>query len=369
MSPQIEIVLIASVVAVACVIPGVFLVLRGVSLMSDAISHAILLGIVLSFFWVKTLESPLLIIGASLAGIFTVTLTEAIIHTRRLKEDAAIGLVYPVLFALGIILINRYAGDVHIDSDAVLLGELAFAPFNRVYWEGVDLGPYSLWVMSIIFLINLTLLLCFYKELKLATFDKGMATALGFSPMLIHYGLMTVTSVTAVGAFDAVGSILVVALMITPPATAYLLTERLSIMILLSMGIGIVSGISGYVVAHILDASIAGSMAMMTGILFVLALLFSKRQGLLVQWLRSRQHRYLFSAQMLAVQLLDHEGKKNEATENTVSNMIHHMGWDTSFAHHVTRISVLNGYMTRHGNFLKLTPLGREIARSVMINS
>ena len=128
MSPQFEIILIACTVSVACVLPGVFLILRGISLMSDAISHAVLLGIVLSFFIVKDLGSPLLIIGASLAGVLTVSLTELLIHSKRLKKDAAIGLVFPVFFSIGVILINLGARNIHLDTDAVLLGELALAP-------------------------------------------------------------------------------------------------------------------------------------------------------------------------------------------------------------------------------------------------
>src|SRR5690606_39215724 len=124
------------------------------------------------------------------------------------------GLVFPVLFSIGVILISRYAGDVHLDVDAVLLGELAFAPFDRFILFDTDLGPRALWVMGAILALNIVAISLFYKELKLATFDAGLAAALGFAPGLIHYGLMSLVSVTAVGAFDAVGSILVVALMI-----------------------------------------------------------------------------------------------------------------------------------------------------------
>jgi manganese/zinc/iron transport system permease protein len=127
---QLLILGIACLVSVACVLPGVFLVLRGVALMSDAISHAILLGIVVSFFLVGNLHSPLLIVGATLSGLLTVFLTEWVIHTRRLKEDAAIGLIFPIFFSIGVILISKYAGHIHLDTDAVLLGELVFAPFR-----------------------------------------------------------------------------------------------------------------------------------------------------------------------------------------------------------------------------------------------
>ena len=145
-SEVLEIQLIAVVVAVACVMPGVFLVLRRMAMMSDAISHAILLGIVLAFFVTGDLTSPLLIIAATATGVLTVGLVELLNRTRLIREDAAIGITFPALFSVGVILIARHAGDVHLDTDAVLLGELAFAPFNRFELFGHDFGPRALWL-------------------------------------------------------------------------------------------------------------------------------------------------------------------------------------------------------------------------------
>ena len=327
MMPELEILLIAITVAVSCVLPGVFLVLRGTALMSDAISHAILLGIVLGFLVVKDMSSPILILGATLAGILTVTLTELLIQTNRIKKDAAIGLVFPVFFSIGVILISRMASAVHLDTDAVLLGELAFAPFNRFVWFGIDVGPKALWVMSGVLVMNVTFITLLYKELKLATFDEGLSTALRFSPILLHYGLMGITSITAVGAFDAVGSILVVALMITPPATAYLLTHSLPKLIGLSIIIGIISAVSGYFLAYTVDASIAGSMATMCGVIFLIVLLLSPQQGLIAKKFRSHFQKIRFSAQMVIVQLLAHENTLQEQTESTIDHMTTNMNW------------------------------------------
>lgn len=291
MSPQIEIQLLAAVVAAACALPGVFLILRRMALLSDAISHSVLLGIVLAFFVVRDLGSPVLLLGAAAMGVLTVALVEMMHRTRLVREDAAIGLVFPALFSLGVILISRYAGDVHLDLDAVLLGEIAFAPFDRLVVGGRDLGPRGLWVMGSILLLNAAAITVFYKELKLTTFDAALAAALGFSPAVVHYGFMTLVSITAVGAFDAVGSILVIALMIAPPAAVYLLTDRLSAMLLLSVLIGVSSAISGYWLAHLLDASIAGAMATMAGAHFALALLFAPEQGIVARALRRRRQR------------------------------------------------------------------------------
>lgn len=282
MSPSLEIQIIAALVAMACSLPGVFLILRKMVMMSDAIGHAILPGIVMAFLLTGTLNSPWLILGAALSGMATVVLVEMVRNTGLLKEDAAIGIVFPALFSIGVVLIARFAGDVHLDVDAVLLGELAFAPFDRVVLFGQDI-PKALVVMGMILVINTIFISLFYKELKISTFDAALAGSLGFTPALLHYILMGLVSITAVGAFDAVGSILVVALMVAPPAAAYLLTHRLGFMLIWSVLLGCVSAVGGYWMARMLDASIAGSMATAAGLVFTLVLLVAPQRGLLSQ--------------------------------------------------------------------------------------
>jgi len=161
--PQIDIQLIAAVTAAACALPGVFLVLRRMAMMSDAISHSILLGIVIGFFVVESTTSPLLIFFAAAVGLLTVVLVESLQRTGLVREDAAIGIVFPLLFSIGVILISKYASNVHLDLDAVLLGELAFAPFDRLQVSGWDLGPKGLWVMGTILALNLALVVAFFK--------------------------------------------------------------------------------------------------------------------------------------------------------------------------------------------------------------
>jgi len=238
-------------------------------MMSDAISHAILLGIALMFLCIKRLDSPLLLLGATAAGVLTVACTEMIIKSKRLKQDAAIGLIFPLFFSLGVILISLYARNVHLDVDMVLLGELGFAPFNRVLIGTVDYGPYALWVVGATLLLNSCFIGLFYKELMVTTFDATLATMAGFTPAFFYYCLMIITSITAVATFDVVGSIMVVALMITPCATAYLLARRVKDMIVLSLVFASLSAIFGYGFAFWADVSIAGSIACMTGVFFV----------------------------------------------------------------------------------------------------
>lgn len=367
MSAFLEIQLIAIVTAVACAIPGTFLVLRRMAMMSDAISHTVLLGIVLGFFVVGNLESPVLIFSAAVVGVLTVFLTELLYRTGLVKEDAAIGIIFPALFSMAVILISRFAGDVHLDTDAVLLGELALAPLDRLQFLGLDL-PRGLVVMTLILLINVILIVVFYKELKLATFDHALAAALGFSPVVIHYGLMTAVSVTAVGAFDAVGSILVVALMIGPPAGAYLLTERLDRMIISASIIAAVSATTGFWLARLIDASIAGSMATMVGIVFSLIMLLAPQKGILAHFQRRRRQRWNFAQTMLAIHLLNHEGTPAAANENRVDHLWEHLRWQPTFAEEVVRHAERRGMVRRQQGHLFLTSEGRHLAQKAMVN-
>lgn len=364
---SIEIQLIAAVVAVACALPGVFLVLRQMAMMSDAISHTVLLGIVVGFFIVEDINSPFLILGAALTGVLTVSLVELLNRTRLVREDAAIGLVFPALFSLAVILISRYAGSVHLDTDAVLLGELAFAPFERFELFGVDIGPISLYVMGGVLLLNLLFIVLFYKELKLATFDPGLAAALGFSPGVIHYGLMTMVSITAVGAFETVGSILVVALMIAPPVSAYLLTDRLPRMLGLSALFGILSAFGGYWLARWLDANIAGSMATTAGLLFGVVFLLAPERGLVALARRRKRQRWNFAQTMLAIHLLNHEGSPEAAYENRVAHLTEHLRWQPDFARRVVRLAERQGLVERQNGHLSLTPTGRDVARAQLM--
>ncbi len=363
---QFEIQLIAATTAIACSLVGVFLVLRRIAMASDAISHTVVLGIVIAFFLVRDLNSPLLIISAAATGVVTFVFVELLTKTELVKEDAAIGLVFPALFSIAVILISRYATGVHLDIDSVLLGELAFAPFSRFSLFGVDIGPNALVVMSIITVINLVFIILLYKELKLSTFDAGLAATLGFMPGILHYALISLVSITAVGAFEAVGSILVVALMIGPPATAYLLTDRLPTMLGLSAILGVVSAVSGYWVAHLLDSSIAGSMATMVGVLFLVTFLFAPNRGVIALIRRRKRQKWDFAKKMLVIHLLNHEGKPDYAYESRVDHMHEEMSWKPEFARQVVNRAVNSKWIDRKNGRVDLTEKGRQIAHQTM---
>jgi len=367
MTPELEILAIAVVTAVAAALPGTYLVLRRTAMVSDAISHAVLPGIVVAFFLTQDLNSPLLLLAAAVTGVLTVVLIEALIRSRLVPEDAAIGIVFPALFSIGVILISRAASDVHLDTDAVLLGELAFAPFHRLTVGGADLGPAALWSMGAILAVNAVLILVAWKELKLATVDAGLAALLGFQPMIIHYGLMTMVSVTAVGAFDAVGSILVVALMIAPPATAYLLAERLGPVLGLAAVVAAAAAIVGWAGAIVLDVSIAGSIAAASGGLFAAAFLLAPHRGLVAQARRRKGQRLDFAVRMLLVHLMHHEDTPEAAEECREAGLHRHLGWAESWTRRVVGKAESHELIARQDDLVLPTVDGRRLADNAVV--
>ncbi len=365
MNPELEIVLIAVVTAVACALLGVFLVLRRMALVSDAITHAILPGIVIAFFLTGSLTSPLLILAAAATGVASVALIEAVHRTRLVAEDAATGLVFPAFFSLGVVLVSRWAGKVHLDTDSVLLGELAFAPFNRLTIGGVDLGPAALWTMGAILLLDLAVIIALSKELKLATLDPALAAGLGFSPVILHYLLMTLVSVTAVGAFNAAGSILVVALMIAPPAAAYLLVDRFRPMLIVSALLAAAGAVGGYGLARTFDVSIAGAMAVVCGVIFGLSLVFAPSRGLATRWRRRAAQRVEFAARLLTVHLLHHQGTPKEAEECALATLHRHLGWSPARVRSTAAFTGSRSLTVEREGVLRLTDEGRHFAEEL----
>lgn len=289
MSAGLWIVVIAALVAANCALVGTFLVLRRMSLLGDAISHAVLPGIVLAFLVTGSRAALPMVLGASALGLLTVALVGAAQGTKRLHEDASIGVVFPALFAIGVILVSRYTGQVDLDLDCVLHGEIAFAPWDSWMVGGTSWGPRSVWILGVTLLANLTFVTVFYKELALSTFDPGLAASLGFSPTLLHYGLMGMVSLTVVTAFESVGAILVVALLVVPASAAHLVAERLLATIVIAVGVGVAAAGLGYLLARVLDASIAGSIATVAGVLLVVALALAPRSGVVAQVLQRRR--------------------------------------------------------------------------------
>lgn len=346
--------------ATACALLSPFLVLRKLSMVSDAISHSVLLGIVLAFFIVKDIGSPLLIAGAALFGVITVFAVEFLSGTGLVKNDDAVGIVFPMFFALAVVLITKFARNVHLDTDIVLMGEVIIAPLNRTEFLGMDL-PKAFVQMGILFIVNLLFIIIFFKELKITTFDKGFAKLAGFSSVALFYALMTLSSLTAVTAFDAVGAILVVSFLITPGAAAYLISKDLKVMIAISVGYAVINSIIGYVLSLLMNVSMSGMTAAVAGVTFLITFLFNK-EGLITAIFIRLKRKSELKPELFLTHIGNHSGKKEELEELGLGSIRDHLKWKQA------EVDKIAGRLIRRGliridigkNIYDLTEKGRE---------
>lgn len=281
------IILTGSLVAVTCGILGCYLILRKMAMVGDAISHSVLPGIAIAFLISGSREPTLMLVAAAITGIFTTFIIEFLHKQGNLQSDASIGVTFTWLFAVGVIIISAYAGQVDLDQDCVLYGEIAYVPLDLwITGGGINLGPRAVYIIGIVLLIVSLFVISGYKELYITTFDPGYASAIGISVTLWHYLLMTMVSLTTVASFELVGAILVIAFLIAPPATAYLLTDSFPKMLAVTIITGILAAVGGYYFAVWINGSISGAMSAIAGILFGLAFLFSPKEGIVVKKLR-----------------------------------------------------------------------------------
>ena len=212
----------------ACALPGTFLLLRRMSMMGDAISHAVLPGLAIAFLISGSRTNIWMFLGAAIAGVLTALFSQWITRFGKVERGAAMGIVFTTLFAIGLVLIRKAADHVDLDAGCVLYGALEYTPLNMVtiFENEISLFavPHAALVIGATLLFNALIITLFYKEFKLAAFDSGLAQTQGFRPQFMHYLLMTMVAVTTVAAFEAVGSIIVIAMLIVPPATAFLAT-------------------------------------------------------------------------------------------------------------------------------------------------
>jgi len=270
------IILTGTLISISCGLLGSFLILRKMAMIGDAISHAVLPGIVLAFFFSQQREGIAVIIGAGLLGVLATLMIDYLSNKVRLQSDASIGVTFTWLFAIGIILITLFAGRIDLDQDCVLYGEIAYIPIDLwILANGTIMGPRVLYVALINVIAVIFYIIYFYKELKLTSFDAEFASSIGISTGLINLSLMGMVSYTTVSSFEAVGAILVLALLVVPPATAYLLTTNLKSMLILTLIIGFLTSLLGYYLAYYIDGSIAGAMASVAGVFMLIAIIYS----------------------------------------------------------------------------------------------
>lgn len=267
------IVLMGFLVTAACGLVGNFLLLRRMALVGDAISHSVLPGLILAFVVFRSSSTPVMFLGAMTAGLVTVLLIEFIHRQSRVKPDAAICIAFTTLFAFGVAMMSSLEtqGPIHIDAECVLYGEIAFVPLEPpVELGGVLLGPMPVVRMAGVLLVLIAAVILFYKELVVTSFDPGLARSLGMRTAVWHYGLMGALAVVIVGAFESVGAILAVAMLIVPPMFASLLSNRLPVRFLLTGGHAFLSALIGYHLSVWLECSAAGAMVVAAAGLFVL---------------------------------------------------------------------------------------------------
>jgi manganese/zinc/iron transport system permease protein len=266
---------------VACALLGCYLILRRMALLGDAISHAILPGLAIAFILTGSRNVFPMFCGALVVGVATTFLTQTLHQWGRVPEDSSMGVVFTSLFALGVLLITYVASSVDLDPGCVLYGDIGATPAFPLIIAGHEWPiPRQVAILLCVLVIDLGVIFLFYKELKVVSFDPMLATTMGINATLVHYMLMTLVAGTCVAAFESVGSILVVAMLIAPPAAAHLLTDRLPRMLMVSAGIAAFSAIAGYLIAaYVIDTPPAAMMAVVAGFIFTLTVFLAPKYG------------------------------------------------------------------------------------------
>jgi len=321
--------LTATFAAIACALLGSFLLLRRQSLLGDAISHSVLPGIVAAFLLSGSRDPLVMFIGAAVAGVVAAGLVEVVRRAARLEPGAAMGVVFPVLFALGVLLLEQGgARSVDLDADCVLYGEL-----SRIIWSppaGVALGspaslsslPRELSSAAVVAALSILFVVVLFKELRLASFDPALATSLGFSAGTLHVLLLVLTAAAVVVSFEAVGSILVIAMLICPAASARLFTDRLSRQLWLAALFAIACVVGGYIGAVWLPMawgsraalSASGMIAAASGVLLALAIIVSPKGGVIM----SRSRRFSLAVRVASEDLLARLYREQETPGRTL---------------------------------------------------
>src|SRR5262245_53011631 len=273
--------------AASCAVLGCYLLLKRMSLLGDAISHGILPGIALSVLLTGKISGPFLLAGAMVFGFLTAFLAQTLSAHGRVTEDASLGVVATGLFAVGVIVLTRFLYHVDLDPQCIFFGLLDGVALRTEPWLGLEI-PEAFPTQLLALVLSVGFVLLFWKEMKLAAFDAGLAAAMGFRPHLLHYLLIALVAGSTVSAFEAVGSILVLAMLVVPPATALFLTDRLAHMLVWSAGLAFSSAVIAYYLAspELFASNMAGMMAIVSGGQLLLAALFAPRHGVIARWLR-----------------------------------------------------------------------------------
>lgn len=357
---------VAAIVNVGCAVLGCFLVLRRLSLIGDAISHAVLPGIVIAFLFAGAAPLPLLI-GAMATGVLTSLIIQTLNRYGGVAEDSGMGITFTAMFSVGVLILARFASKAHLDVSCVLYGQIELLPHKRVMFAGYEIpaaAPTMLWALAgVIVFVAL-----FWKELKLTSFDPALATAIGLNATLVHYLLMGMTAVVSVSAFEAVGALFPVAMLIIPPATAHLLTDRLSRMVFWSVGLAISSSFFGYLIAKLFNVNAAGMMSVVAGVQFFVAVVFAPRYGILGKLRNRLALAARIAGEDIAALLYRQEepSRSRDGTATTTGELVRAIGGGFIARYALFRL-VKRGDVARtpHGG-IELTEKGRREAESLV---
>ena len=362
---MIESLYILIITSLACAVLGVFLVLRRLSMVSDAISHSVLLGIVIGYFVTKDIGSVLLIIGASLFGVLTTVCIELLIKSKRVTEDASVGIIFPLFFSIAVILITRYARNVHLDTEVVLIGEIILAPLHRINFLGISL-PKALVQMSFVLLINAAFIAAFFRKLKISSFDPVYAGVAGIAGTGLYYVFMALVSFTAVSAFESVGAILAIAFFISPAASAYLISKDLKITIFLAAVYAVVNSCIGYFLAVKFNVSMSGMCAVVSGLTFMITIAVYPG-GIITKMIRYIKNKNRFSRELLILHIDNHTGKKNALGELGYSTIREHIAWSDRKLRYVLDKLIKKGYVYRakERGVYSLTETGKKLSNDI----
>ena len=362
---MIESLYILIITSLACAVLGVFLVLRRLSMVSDAISHSVLLGIVIGYFVTKDIGSVLLIIGASLFGVLTTVCIELLIKSKRVTEDASVGIIFPLFFSIAVILITRYARNVHLDTEMVLIGEIILAPLHRINFLGLSL-PKALVQMFFVLLINTVFIAVFFRKLKISSFDPVYAGVAGIAGAGLYYVFMALVSFTAVSAFESVGAILTISFFISPAASAYLISKDLKITIFLAAVYAVVNSCIGYFLAVKFNVSMSGMCALVSGLTFMITIALYPG-GIITKIIRYIKNKNRFSRELLILHIDNHTGKKNALGELGYSTIREHIAWSDSKLKYVLDKLIKKGYVYRakERGVYSLTETGKKLSDDI----
>lgn len=364
---MIESLYILIMTSLACAVLGVFLVLRRLSMVSDAISHSVLLGIVIGYFITKDISSIFLIVGATVFGIITTFCIELLIKSKRVTEDASVGIIFPLFFSIAVILITKYARNVHLDTEIVLIGEIILAPLHRIDFLGLSL-PKALVQMSIVLLINLVFISAFFTKLKISSFDPVYSAVSGIAGTLLYYAFMALVSFTAVSAFESVGAILAIAFFISPAASAYLISKDLKMTLLLSAVYAVFNSCIGYFLALSFNVSMSGMCAAVSGLTFMITIILYPG-GILTRMIRKLKNKNRFSMELLILHIDNHTGKQEALGELGYSSIRQHVGWSDAKLKYFLDSLIKKGYVYRakEKGVYSLTEAGKKLSTDIKI--